>query len=162
MNIIDIIILAILAFAIYQGVRDGLIIQGLAIVGIAVGLWIGNIFGDKCASLIGIKGDYSSLWGFLIVVFLTIIGVAIVARMVRKLLHFAGLGNVDVILGAILSVCKFLLILSILFAAFDHINNIYSLVEDKTINNSLLYRPIANITTWAAPAWDWAQDYIDI
>ncbi len=162
MNTIDIIILFILAYAVFRGVRDGLIIQGLAIVGIAVGMWFGGKFGDVLAKLIGIKGEYSSLWGFLIVLFISIVAVAVGARLLRKVLHYAGFGLLDVILGAALSVCKFLLILSVLFTAFDYVNKIYSVADKKIIDNSLFYRPIANITEWVDPAWDWTQKHLNL
>ncbi len=158
MNSIDIFILLILAFAIYQGVKEGVIIQGLAIVGIAVGIWVGSKFGAECADYLNIKGGYSSIWGFAILVFVTVIALAIVARVLRKALQFAGFGLVDVVLGAALSMCKYLLVMSIVFTLFDYANHYYDVVDHKYIENSTFYRPIANITKWATPAWDWTQD----
>ncbi len=161
MNIIDLVILVILAYALYGGARNGIIIQGLSIVGIGLGIWCGTHFGDSIAKFMGFEKQYAAMMGFLIAIILTLLVVAIVARVVRQVLQFAGFGLLDLILGAILSVCKYLLILSVLFSLFDTINHTFKLVDHKQIEKSTLYRPIANISTYITPAWDWTKDQLD-
>ena len=48
--------------------------------------------------------------------------VAIAGRLVRKLCHFAGFGIADIVLGIAVSVLKYMLLLSVLFSAFDTLN----------------------------------------
>ncbi len=161
MNAIDIIILLILAFAIYEGARNGLIIQAVSVVSLFFGVWLGMSMGSFVAGLLGISGSYSSMWGFIIVLLLTLILLTVAGRLLRKLMQFVGFGLLDKILGAALSVCKFLIVLSLVFTTFDFINHSYMLVEHKQIEASTLYRPIANISKLATPVWDWAQTQIN-
>ncbi|MFI3259098.1 MAG: CvpA family protein [Rikenellaceae bacterium] len=160
MNIIDIIILAILGYSAFLGIREGLIVQGLSIIGIGLGLWFGSLFGGAAATLFGIKGDYASLCGFLIVTIAVMIGVATGARILQKVLSFVGFGLVDKLLGGVLSVVKVTLILSVAFVAFDLINQLFDVVDHKIIEGSMFYRPITNIVNYVAPAWDWTQQYL--
>lgn len=161
MNVIDIIILIILAYALYEGVREGLIIQGLSLIGIAIGVWLAARFGGDAVAWFGIRGEYSAVWGFIVILILTIVLVAIVARLIRGVLRFAGFAFLDNILGAVLSICKYLLILSMLFSAFDIVNNAFTMVDDKEFERSKMYRPIANISHWATPAWSWTQQQFE-
>ncbi len=161
MNVIDIIVLVILAYALYEGIREGLIIQGLSFVGIALGIWLGARYGDEAVSLFGIEGELSAVWGFVLVLVASIIVVAIAGHVIRRVMKFAGFAFLDNILGALLSICKYLLILSMLFSAFDIINNSFSMVDDKQFEQSKLYRPIANISHWATPAWSWTQQQFE-
>ncbi|MFI3305983.1 MAG: CvpA family protein [Rikenellaceae bacterium] len=161
MNLLDIIILVILAYALYEGVREGLIIQGLSLVGIAIGVWFGAQYGSEVVSLFGISGEYSAVWGFIITLIITMVLVAIAARLIRGVLKFAGFAFLDNILGALLSICKYLLILSMLFSAFDIVNNAFTIVDDKEFEKSKMYRPIANISHWATPAWSWTQQQFE-
>ncbi|MFI3303688.1 MAG: CvpA family protein [Rikenellaceae bacterium] len=161
MNIIDIVTLTILAFALYSGAREGLIIQTLSFIGIAIGVYFGAKQGEYVASIFGISGDYSSVWGFVIVLFITIIAMGIAARLIRGVLKFAGFGFLDIILGAIMSSCKYLLVLSFVFSAFDSVNLSYTIVEHKDIERSKLYRPIANFSKIITPAWDWTQEQFE-
>lgn len=160
MNVIDIIIVLILAYALFDGFREGLVVQACSIVGIAIGIWCGARYGDSLAHLLGIEGSYSSVWGFVIAVVLSILFVGIAARVARKVLHFAGLGIMDRILGMTISAIKSLIIMAALFSAFGFINSNVELVSSNTLANSRLYQPIVNITKWATPAWDWTLEQL--
>lgn len=162
MNTVDIVILLILLFAAYRGVREGLIIQGLSIIGVALGIWFASSHGEAVATILGIKSAYASIWGFVIVVIAVVVIVAIAARFIRLLLKFVGFGLLDVILGGALSVIKFLVVLSVIFSAFDVVNHAYNIVDHKHIEQSKLYRPIANVSTMITPAWKWTQDQLNI
>ncbi len=162
MNTIDIVILAILAFACYRGMREGIIIQILSLLGIGIGIWLGLSIGSNIASMLGIGGNYTSVWGFVIVLLLTIIASAILARILRKIIKFAGIGFIDIILGALLSMAKYVIVISMFLAAFDTINQSLPLVKHKHIEASKLYRPISNISDdWLAPSWEWAQKQLE-
>ncbi len=157
MSVIDIIIVLILAYAIFDGFREGLVVQACSVVGLLISVWVGMRYGDLVARFLQIDGDHSSVWGFVIVVLLAILLVGVAARLARKILRFAGLGIVDRILGVAISVIKTLVIMSLLFSAFGFINRNVEIVNNNTLANSKLYRPIVDLTNWATPAWDWTK-----
>ncbi len=161
MNIIDIIILLILAYALFEGFREGIVVQACSIVGIAVGIWCGSKYGDTIANFLQIESDYSSTWGFIITLIVAILLVGIVARIARQILHFAGLSAVDKILGMALSLFKYVVIMSLMLSAFGFINSNVELVNSNTLAKSKLYQPIVNTTKWATPAWNWTVNQIN-
>ncbi len=157
MNIVDIIILAILAYALYGGAREGVIVQVCSLLGIVLGLYLGGIYSDSAAALFSIKGEYRLMIGYAIVVVATILIVATAAYFVRGALKIAGLGIFDTILGIALSLCKYLLILSVLFRVFNGVNGLFNICSNKVLSSSKLYYPIASLTEWITPAWDWTM-----
>lgn len=162
MNTFDVIVIAVLAFAAYKGAKDGLVVQGFSIVGILLGIWMGLALGESVAKMVGIDGAQREVWGFVIVFFIMLIVVALAARIIRGLLKAVGLGVVDVVAGGALSVCKYLIIMSFAFTAFESVNGSLGLVENKTLNKSALFMPIANLSSRATSAWDSIQDSLDV
>lgn len=69
---------------------------------------------------------FAAAGGFVAVLVAVILVVAIAGRLVRKLFHFAGFGIADTLLGIAVSVLKYLLVLSVLFSAFDDLNEDYT------------------------------------
>ncbi len=160
MNVFDIIVIVILIYAAYNGVREGVIIQVCTLLGIALGLYLGDTYCDEAAQLFAIKGEYSSMCGYAIVVIASILVVCLGAYMLRNVLRAAGMGIFDRILGVVLSLCKYLLILSILFTIFEALNGVFNFVSQSSLDSSMLFRPIVNLTQWITPAWDWTQGQI--
>ncbi len=160
MTIIDIIISIILIYAIFTGFREGIIIQACSIVGVVAGIIFGVKYGTVAASLFGITSQYNHIWGFIIVLILTAISVSIAANFARKVIHFAGFGLFDAMLGVALSLAKYLLILSLLFSAFDMVNSTFSIIPPQNLAKSTLYRPITNLSSWIMPAMEWGQQQV--
>ena len=82
---------------------------------------------------------------------MVLIVVAILARLLRRLFRFAGLGAADVLLGVVVSLAKCLLALGVLFAAFDRLNGQYDLVEERTLEQSISYQPVMHLSESLLP-----------
>lgn len=141
MNVFDGIILLILGYSLLLGFRSGVIVQLLGVVGILVALWCGSLFGGS----LGIGGESGKIWGFLIVFFAVAIGIALLSRLLRRVVSLVGLGIIDKLLGMTLSVAKYLIVMSILFSAFIGFNNDFKFVSKQSLNSSRLFYPIASI-----------------
>ncbi len=161
MNYIDIIVLITLAFAIFNGWRKGAIVQICSLVGIVIGIWLATMYGAQVGAMLHMGEDYLSIGGFLVVLVGVLIGVAVLSRLIKRLSGVVGLGGLDVILGIALSICKFGLILSVLFSLFDAFNNKTNIVSVEILDDSKLFRPIANISDSIFPALDWTQKQIN-
>ena len=74
-----------------------------------------------------------------------LIAVAIVGRLLRKVFHFAGFGIPDHLLGVAVSAAKTLLVLGLLFSAFESLNKDHTLAEEKTLDRSVCYRPMIRL-----------------
>lgn len=162
MNFIDIIIIGVLLFAIYSGIRDGVVLQVGSIVAIFLGLYLASNFSEDVASIFGIKGQYRATWGFMIVMVASFIGMGIVGFVIRKFLKALGLGLFDSIFGAVLSVCKYALIMSFIFSSINAFNDTYKFMSREQLSKSTLYYPVSDLTNWAVPVWDWTQKKFDI
>ncbi len=157
MNIFDVIILIILACSVYGGIKDGVVVQVCSIMGIVLGLYLAGEYCKDVTDLVGLKGEYASVWSYAIITIGSVILVSMAAHALRKVLHFAGLGIFDSILGVALSLCKYLLILSAVFSVFNTLNSSYHIFKANELAQSKLFYPILGLTKWITPAWDWAQ-----
>ncbi|MFR9602278.1 MAG: CvpA family protein [Rikenellaceae bacterium] len=160
MNYIDLIVCLTLIVAIYNGWRQGVIVQVCSILGFLCGLWLAARYGAAVGAWLSVDDAYASAAGFMVVIVAVLIVVSILSHMVKKLFRFVGLGSLDVILGVALSVGKYALILSVVFGAFDYFNKEVEIVSAQTTSNSKLYRPIISISDNIFPALDWTQKQI--
>ena len=101
--------------------------------------------------LLHLEERFAAAGGFVTVLVVVILAVALLGRLLRKLFHFAGFGVPDVVLGIVVSVAKYLLVLSVLFSVFDTLNADYSLVGRRTIDRSKSYGPVLRISQWLLP-----------
>ncbi|MCH5335732.1 MAG: CvpA family protein [Alistipes sp.] len=145
MNVIDIITLAFLAWAVYNGWSKGVIHQICTLAGIVLGIWLGVRYGAHVGALLHIGPEFAFAGGFAVVLVGVMIVVALLARLLRNIFHFAGLGTLDVLLGVLFSCIKMLLILCALFWVFDTLNGKMHLVSNDVLDGSRLYHPILGI-----------------
>ena len=91
-----------------------------------------------------------------------LVAVAIVGRLLRKVFHFAGFGIPDHLLGVAVSAAKTLLILGLLFSAFESLNKDHTLAEEKTLDRSVCYRPMIRLADSLFPLLEWAKEQVSI
>ena len=160
MNWIDIIVILILGIAVWNGWRRGFIVQACSLAGIAVAAWLAIRYGGLVGQWLKLDGQVATPVGFVAVFVVVLIAVSVVARGVRKLFQFTGFGVVDVLLGVVVSLAKYLLVLSLLFAAFNRINQSWGLIPRQTIESSKSYRPIMQFSEQLIPLWEWVEKQI--
>ncbi len=160
MNIIDVLVLVALAWAVYSGWRQGVIIQVCALIAIVLGAWLASRLGESVGRWMHLDASVAGVGGFVVVFVAVIITIAVAARVARRLFHFAGLALPDIVLGVAVSVAKMLLVLSVAFAAFSKINRDYAFVSRHHIDSSRTYRPIERISTHIFPFIDWVESKI--
>ncbi len=160
MNYIDIVISLILVFAIFDGLRKGIVVQLCSIAAILLGVWLASRYATVVGAWLHISESWATVGGFLIIFISIIIAVACLSPLLRGVFKFVGLGLIDRLLGGLLSVAKFALILSLLFGAFDTLNKQFNIVEQHRLEASILYTPIERLRTKIFPALDWTQKQI--
>lgn len=160
MNVIDLIVCLVLALAVWSGWRQGFIVQVCSLAAIVAGIWLASRFGASLGSWLHLDQEVAGVGGFIAVFLVTILAVAIAGRLIRKLFHFAGFGIADIVLGIVVSTVKYLLVLSVLFSAFDALNVDYSLVGPKTIEQSRCYKPIMRLSSSVLPFLEWVGEQV--
>ena len=146
MNTIDLLVCLVLVLAVWNGWRQGFIVQIFSLAGIVAGIWLAARFGAEVGALLRLDEEVAAAGGFVTVLIVVVLVVAIAARLVRRLFHFAGFGVADILLGIAVSVVKYLLVMSVLFSAFSRLNADYTRVKRQTLDESRSYRPILRLS----------------
>ncbi len=162
MNIIDIIIVACVVLGCAIGFRDGVIRQLGSLAGIIVAIFLAKGFGEEIATLLKIEGDNAHVWGFIIVLVISLMAVALLTAALRKFVKAVNLGSLDRLAGAALGVIKTVLILSVALLAFDFVNNVVELVDREPIDSSKLYSPTISVTQYILPSIEWVGENLPI
>ena len=147
MTIFDIVVCVLGAVAVINGWRKGFAVQILGLVAIVLGIFVAAGTGAEAGAKLGLDPRYATAAGFLIV-FCCVAGVLmLLGRLIRKMFKFAGLGILDVLLGMVLSLLKVALVLGILCAIFDKINDTAQIVPQSSLDKSVTYRPLCRVVS---------------
>ena len=160
MNTIDFIVLLVLVVAVWNGWRRGFIVQVCSLAAIAAGLWCAVHYGESAGALLRLDPSVRSAGGFVAVLVVAIVAIAVAARVLRRLFRFAGFGTLDIALGIAVSVVKYMMVTSALFAAFDKFNADYSLAGRRTVESSKCYRPVLRLSEAIFPFVEWVGDRV--
>ncbi len=158
MNIFDIITLLVLVWAIVSGWRSGFAAQLLSFAGIIIGLILAVRFGAQVGSWLGIDPKFAAVAGFVITFVVAVIIALILTKFLKAMLSFIGLHSLDTLLGIALSMLKYMLILSVAYAAFGSFNDDLQLVEKKYINTSRTFRPVRSASECIFPYIEWLKE----
>lgn len=134
--------------------------QICSLAGILIGIYLALEYGTYIGAKLQLNSEAAPVVGFIIVLLATMVVITLVAYAVRKLFRFVGLGMLDIILGIVVSIVKYAVVMSVLFSAFSRLNKGFDIVEDRTIDESILYNPIKNISTMAFTLFGEIEGYI--
>lgn len=158
MNIFDIVVCILAVIAVINGWRRGFVVQAFGLAAIVIGVFVAAKTGAEAGVRLGIEAKYAAIAGFAIVFVAVVLVLMLVARLLRGLFKFAGLGILDVLLGVLLSLLKVGLVLGILCAIFDKVNDGAHFVPRSTLDKSITYRPLCNMVesfgVWGRTAVD--------
>jgi membrane protein required for colicin V production len=152
LNLLDLILLVILVVSVVTSAMKGFVreLMGIVslIVAIVLGSWFYRVAGTPFKEVV--KNENIALFlGFAIVFLGTILGGALVARVVQKLIKFAKIQWFDRFLGAAFGFIRGWLVGSIVFLVLTSFN----LQADQVKNSRLApyYLPGARVIALAAP-----------
>ena len=144
MNLVDLVVLAIVALAAVQGLRLGAIVQVLSFGGFWIGLYLGALLASVTAKW---GHSQSSRTAFALV---TLLGVAVLCGVVGRIIgnlaftkvHRGTLGTVDSVLGVVVAVVASLLAAWLLA---NTLVNSSSLALNSSIDRSRIIRSLDNV-----------------
>lgn len=160
MNWIDLIVALAVIVAVVSGWRRGFVVQVCSLAGIVAAIFLAAHYGAAVGGWLRMDPDIAAAGGFVAVLVAVVVAVAVLARAMRKLFRLAGLGVADIVLGIAVSVVKSLLLLGVLFTAFDRLNEDYTLVGPQTIRSSRTYRPVMRMAGLVYPLLEWVGDRV--
>ena len=150
-NFFDIVTLLVALWAVISGWRRGVILQLGSLAGILLSLYLAAHYGQEAGRLLHLGESWQTAGGFIVVALVTLIGVALLGRLLRKLFQFAGLGLLDILFGILISLTKWLLLLSALYTAFGALNRTLNLVEKEAFARSRTYYPVCRVAEVVMP-----------
>lgn len=164
MSFIDIVFMALLGYALYNGLKNGLFVEfasfGSLIIGIFVAIKFSHIVRFSLEDLIKMNPKYIEIIAFAITFLLVVISIHLLAKFFTSITNFASLGWLNKLGGAVFSIFKTILMLSMLISLFQKININHILVKGETLNNSIFYNPIQGVSKFMYPSLEkWYEEF---
>lgn len=156
MNTVDIILSLVLLYGLVRGLFRGLLAELASLVGIVAGIYgavhFSHFLGDLISSLGEWKPQYVNLISFAVTFILIVFLVSLAGKMLTKVAAFAALGIVNKLLGGVFGLLKSAFVASVIIMFFKATNERIEIVEDRTLDESVLYSPVEGIAPIILPS----------
>lgn len=164
MSFIDIVFTALLGYALYTGLKNGLFVEiasfASLIIGIFVAIKFSNIVRFALEDSIKTNPKYIEIIAFAITFLLVVVGIHLLAKFFTGVANFASIGWLNKLGGAVFSLLKTILMLSVLIGLFQKININNMLAKEETLNNSVFYNPIQDVAKFMYPSLEkWYEEF---
>ena len=164
MNVLDIIFLVPLLFALYRGFKKGLIhmIASLAalLLGIFGAIKLRPVFASLLDAIFNISPDHMNVIAFAVAFVSIVLLVHLVAFLVDKLIKAVALNLVNRLLGMAFGLLVTAFVISMILWPVNEVNKEKEIVKPKHIEGSLLYKPLSSFAPAVFPylkKQDWKQ-----
>ena len=156
MNTVDIILSLFLLIGLVRGFFRGLLTELASLIGIVAGIYgaihFSHFVGDFLSNQVDWKVQYINLISFAITFVLIVFLVSLAGKMLTKVAGFAALGIVNKLLGGVFGLIKSAFVASVIIMFFKATNEKIEIVEDKTLEESILYDPVESIAPVILPS----------
>ncbi len=144
MNWLDVVIALLLALAVWDGWRQGVVTQALGLAAFGLGIYAAWRFGGVAGGWFG-DAAWAGVAGFVVVFILVIISVMLIGRFTRGLFRVVGLGVFDSILGVIFSLLKMFVSVGLVVRIFDFFDPSGALISERVRAGSSLFQLIETV-----------------
>lgn len=156
MGFLDIILGALLAFALYKGIANGLFIELASFVSLIIGAYFAVKFSvitkDVLSGFLHWNPNTIQVIAFIITFIGIVIGIHFLAKILTGMADFAFLGWINKAGGGLFRVLKTVLIIGLVFSVFEKINYNHFLAKKETLDNSIFYNPIQKTAGFMYPS----------
>ena len=156
MSFLDIIVCALLVFAFYKGVVNGLFIELASLISLVLGIYFAVKFSSFMKEILMeyVKWNPNSIQivAFILTFIVVVIAIHLLGKFLTGIANFAFLGWLNKLGGGFFRVLKTVLIVSIVFSLFEKINYNNYLAKQETLDNSIFFNPIQKIAGYIFPS----------
>lgn len=149
MNLLDVILGLLLVYGLYKGWKNGFFVEIASLAAIIIGLYgaiqFSYLTGNYLSQNMDWDENYIKLVAFIITFLAIVILVNMAAKILTKIANFAMLGLVNKLAGGVFGVLKTAVILGTLLYFFESASSSFNLIENKTVTESILYKPVRDI-----------------
>lgn len=144
MPLIDFVILLLVIWALYKGWRQGFLKEIISMTGFVVGLFVAaglySAFGEYLYPRFGTSPTVANIIAFMLLWIVVPIALGMVANLLTKALKGMKLGLPNSILGAAVSLIKYLVLMSCVF----NVMSFLGIVSQAKAEESFFYEPVKN------------------
>jgi membrane protein required for colicin V production len=164
MSFLDIILGALMLYALFKGMKNGLFIELASLISLVLGIYIAIKFSyimrAMLANHVSWSPKYIEIIAFALTFITIVFAVHILAKVLTGIMDFAFLGIFNKLAGGILSVLKTILLLSVVINLFQKININNMITKEETLNKSMFYNPIQEVSKYIYPSLEkWYTDF---
>ncbi len=156
MTFLDIVLGCLLLFAIYNGLKKGLFVELASFVSLIIGIFVAIKFSFFLQNVLlqntSWSPKYIAIVAFALTFVAVVAGIHLLAKVFTGIANFAFLGWLNKLAGAGFSVLKTILALSIVISLFQKINVNNVLIQKKTLDESMFYNPIQQVSAFVFPS----------
>jgi len=156
MNVFDIVIAVFLILGFARGLIKGLFIEVASLVALIGGIWgaihFSYFIGDFLKESVSWSEKQISLTAFALTFIVIIVVVGLLGKFLTKLADLAALGLVNKALGGVFGLLKAGLVLSVIFVFFNRMNSSMQFIDQQTLDESMLYKPVKSIAPTIFPS----------
>lgn len=161
MDFIDIFLGVLLAYGVFKGIKNGLIVELASLISFFVGIYIAVKFSSVVGSFLG-NSKSARVFSFILTFIIVVILIYFLAKMVSKIANALFLGLINRVGGAVFGLLKTALILGVILSLLQKVNINDALISKETQKNSLFYEPILKSAEFMLPVLsDW-YDHLQI
>lgn len=135
-NIVDIVCLVFLGYALYRGFKNGILIEVGSVLALLAGVWCAFKYGEKVGLWLGLESTTASVVGFILMLIAVVLFIMVACRLMRMVLSMVGLRLFDRVGGGAVSVAKTAIVLSLLLGFIVPLNDSKRWVEPNKFKNS--------------------------
>ena len=166
MNILDIVFLIPLLFALYRGFKKGMVhmIASLAalVLGILGAMKFRPLFASLLDSIFNIAPAHMNVIAFAVAFVSIVILVHMIAFFAEKLIKAVALNFINRLLGMLFGVLVTVFVISMILWPINQVNAERQIIKPKHIEGSLLYKPLSSFAPAVFPimkSHEW-EEYI--
>lgn len=149
MNYLDIFIALPLIIAAISGYQKGFIKSLTSLVALVAGIYFAIYFSDIVADWLIRNININRKYVFIAAFLLTFAGVSFLVHLLGELLDniasLSALGVINKVGGMAVGALKGVILMSILILLFNLVNSNHTILNQKTISDSLLYKPVESV-----------------
>ena len=163
MSFIDILLGAVLGFAAYKGVKNGLFVELASLISFFVGVFVAIKFSYLVADAISTTVSWSpktiQVAAFVLTLIVVVVAIHMLAKVFSKMSSFVFLGWLNKLGGAVFGILKATLLLGILLSLVLKVNINNALISKEKQNESILLNPVLKTSEVLLPVLtDWFTD----
>jgi len=155
MNVIDIIIVILLAWSAYNGFTKGLIISIASLLALLLGIFGSIKFSDITSIYLSeyfeLNEQQLKIVSFAATFIIIVVAVHFVARIIDKIAKAVALGMINRIAGALFGIVRTAFVVSIVLFLVNNFDEKTGFVNDKLRDESMLYEPLSEFAPLVFP-----------